>query len=102
MVGANRYRNPDQDLPADFDENREGRYEALDLPLPETGKPKASKKLQQILMWPINCRTLEQKQGRQSEEAQETDHIGNGSQNDRAGQRRVDAVAVQKQRDYHA
>lgn len=32
-VGANRYRNPDEDLPADFDENREEYYQALNLPL---------------------------------------------------------------------
>ncbi|MDV7213846.1 Tn3 family transposase, partial [Azotobacter beijerinckii] len=33
VVGANRYRNPDEDLPADFDQNREDYYQALDLPL---------------------------------------------------------------------
>ena len=33
VVGANRYRNPDEDLPADFDENREDYYQALNLPL---------------------------------------------------------------------
>ncbi|MGE5532679.1 MAG: Tn3 family transposase, partial [Bacteroidota bacterium] len=32
-VGANRYRNPDEDLPADFDENRKEYYQALNLPL---------------------------------------------------------------------
>lgn len=32
-VGANRYRNPDEDLPADFDQNREEYYQALNLPL---------------------------------------------------------------------
>jgi TnpA family transposase len=33
VVGANRYRNPDEDLPADFEEKREEYYRALDLPL---------------------------------------------------------------------
>jgi TnpA family transposase len=33
VVGANRYRNPDQDLPADFEENREEYYQGLHLPL---------------------------------------------------------------------
>ncbi|WP_299163909.1 Tn3 family transposase [Accumulibacter sp.] len=33
VVGANRYRDPDDDLPADFDENRESYYQALNLPL---------------------------------------------------------------------
>ena len=33
VVGANRYRNPDEDLPADFDQNREEYYRALKLPL---------------------------------------------------------------------
>ena len=33
VVGANRYRNPDEDLPADFEANREEYYKALDLPL---------------------------------------------------------------------
>ncbi len=32
VVGANRYRNPDEDLPADFDENRQDYYQALNLP----------------------------------------------------------------------
>jgi hypothetical protein len=29
VVGANRYRNPEEDLPADFDEQREVYYQAL-------------------------------------------------------------------------
>ncbi|MCL2644848.1 MAG: Tn3 family transposase [Betaproteobacteria bacterium] len=33
VVGANRYRNPDDDLPADFEQNRESYYQALNLPL---------------------------------------------------------------------
>lgn len=33
VVGANRYRNPDADLPTDFDEQREAYYQALNLPL---------------------------------------------------------------------
>lgn len=33
VVGADRYRNPDEDLPADFDDNQETYYEALKLPL---------------------------------------------------------------------
>ena len=33
VVGANRYRDPDEDLPADCDENREEYYQALPLPL---------------------------------------------------------------------
>src|ERR1022692_2054849 len=32
VVGANRYRNPDDDLPADFDAQRTEYYEALKLP----------------------------------------------------------------------
>jgi len=32
VVGANRYRNPDEDLPQDFEQNREEYYAALDLP----------------------------------------------------------------------
>jgi TnpA family transposase len=32
VVGANRYRNPDEDLPADFDMQREAYYQALHLP----------------------------------------------------------------------
>jgi len=33
VAGANRYRNPDEDLPADFDAQRAAHYEALSLPL---------------------------------------------------------------------
>ncbi|MEC5293839.1 hypothetical protein VSX64_25215 [Aurantimonas sp. C2-6-R+9] len=33
VVGANRYRNPDEDLPATFDEHRASHYAALGLPL---------------------------------------------------------------------
>ncbi len=33
VVGANRYRNPDEDLPAGFDQNRDAYYQALNLPL---------------------------------------------------------------------
>ena len=33
IVGANRYRNPDEDLPADFEARREPYYQALNLPL---------------------------------------------------------------------
>ena len=33
VVGADRYRNPDEDLPADFAERRVPYYEALNLPL---------------------------------------------------------------------
>ncbi len=33
VVGADRYRNPDEDLPADFEAQRESYYEELDLPL---------------------------------------------------------------------
>lgn len=33
VIGANRYRNPDEDLPADFEANRDEYYKALDLPL---------------------------------------------------------------------
>jgi TnpA family transposase len=33
IVGANRYRNPDEDLPADFEARREPYYRALNLPL---------------------------------------------------------------------
>ncbi|MBV8595271.1 MAG: Tn3 family transposase, partial [Candidatus Eremiobacteraeota bacterium] len=33
VVGANRYRNPDEDLPADFAAKRENHYAALGLPL---------------------------------------------------------------------
>lgn len=33
VVGANRYRNPDEDLPADFEARRTLYYEALNLPL---------------------------------------------------------------------
>lgn len=33
VEGANRYRNPDDDLPSDFDERREEYYKALKLPL---------------------------------------------------------------------
>ena len=33
VVGANRYRNPDEDLPTDFNANRENYYQALNLPL---------------------------------------------------------------------
>ncbi|KYC88410.1 hypothetical protein B4102_4045 [Heyndrickxia sporothermodurans] len=32
-MGANRYRNPDEDLPADFEERREENYKALNQPL---------------------------------------------------------------------
>lgn len=32
VIGANRYRNPDEDLPQDFEQNREEYYAALDLP----------------------------------------------------------------------
>ncbi len=33
VVGANRYRNPEEDLPADFEERREENYKALNQPL---------------------------------------------------------------------
>jgi TnpA family transposase len=33
VVGAQRYRNPDEDLPADFEAQRERYYQALNLPL---------------------------------------------------------------------
>jgi len=33
VVGANRYRNPDEDLPADFETQRTVYYQALNLPL---------------------------------------------------------------------
>jgi hypothetical protein len=33
VVGADRYRNPDEDLPQDFDERRERYYEALGQPM---------------------------------------------------------------------
>jgi TnpA family transposase len=33
LAGANRYRNPDEDLPADFEVQRKPYYEALNLPL---------------------------------------------------------------------
>jgi TnpA family transposase len=33
VVGANRYRNPDEDLPTDFEMNRDEYYKALNLPL---------------------------------------------------------------------
>jgi len=33
VVGANRYRNPDEDLPADFDAKRQTYYQELSLPL---------------------------------------------------------------------
>jgi TnpA family transposase len=33
VAGANRYRNPDEDLPADFEAQREPYYQALNLPL---------------------------------------------------------------------
>jgi len=33
VVGANRYRNPDEDLPADFESQRKHYYQALSLPL---------------------------------------------------------------------
>jgi len=33
IVGANRYRNPDEDLPANFDAQRGAHYQALNLPL---------------------------------------------------------------------
>jgi len=33
VVGANRYRNPDDDLPADFENKRTEYYQALNLPL---------------------------------------------------------------------
>ena len=32
VVGANRYRNPDEDLPTDFDQQRQTYYQALTLP----------------------------------------------------------------------
>jgi hypothetical protein len=33
VIGANRYRNPDEDLPADFSTKRNEYYAELDLPL---------------------------------------------------------------------
>ncbi len=33
IVGANRYRNPDEDLPSNFDAQRAAHYQALNLPL---------------------------------------------------------------------
>lgn len=36
VVGADRYRNPDDDLPPDFEEQREAYYRALSLPLDPT------------------------------------------------------------------
>jgi hypothetical protein len=37
VVGADRYRNPDEDLPADFVEKRTAYYAALGLPLDPDG-----------------------------------------------------------------
>jgi hypothetical protein len=37
VVGADRYRNPDEDLPADFVEKRTAYYAALGLPLDSDG-----------------------------------------------------------------
>ena len=33
VVGANRYRNPEEDLPTDFEQHRETYYQALNLPM---------------------------------------------------------------------
>ena len=33
IEGADRYRNPDEDLPQDFDENKEEYFQALKAPL---------------------------------------------------------------------
>lgn len=33
VAGANRWRNPDEDLPADFDERRAEHYQALGKPI---------------------------------------------------------------------
>ncbi|MED3090777.1 hypothetical protein P4379_32655 [Bacillus toyonensis] len=33
IEGANRYRNPDEDLPQDFEENKEEYFQALKVPL---------------------------------------------------------------------
>jgi hypothetical protein len=33
VVGGHLHRNPDEDLPSDFEANREAHYQALDLPL---------------------------------------------------------------------
>lgn len=33
VTGANRYRNPDEDLPADFEARRTSYYQALNLPV---------------------------------------------------------------------
>lgn len=33
IEGANRYRNPDEDLPQDFEENKEEYFQALKAPL---------------------------------------------------------------------
>jgi len=41
VVGANRYRNPDEDLPANFEAQRKDYYAALSLPLPPSAAAKS-------------------------------------------------------------
>ena len=47
VVGADRYRNPDEDLPADFDERRARYYEAL-------GQPMEADRFVKGLQWDMN------------------------------------------------
>lgn len=66
VVGADRYRNPDEDLPTDFQERREENYKALKQPLdpklyrPETGINEAFPNLQPILTRAINWEPIMQ------------------------------------------
>ena len=50
IVGADRYRNPDEDLPVDYEQRREENYEALKLSLdPETFIAQLSKEMNEKL-----------------------------------------------------
>lgn len=49
VSGANRYRNPDEDLPVDFEERREENYKALKQPLDAESFIAALK--QEMIQW---------------------------------------------------
>jgi len=54
VVGADRYRNPDEDVPADFSDKRDSYYEALNLPLTANDFITAVKKMHKQALQELN------------------------------------------------
>ncbi len=54
VVGADRYRNPDEDVPVDFSDKRDSYYEALNLPLAANDFITAVKKMHKQALQELN------------------------------------------------